>query len=120
MRFPFLKQLKQQCYLTGFDTKIPPKTVRSVPFFLKSIAQYGRMNPRPTFRITLNDLFPILSDRRKLPELSAATTSIKICGRRRKIRDRMPHNTLTSARASMDSLPICLSLCRSRLWTFVR
>lgn len=90
MRFPFLKQLKQQCYLTGFDTKIPPKTVRSVPFFLKSIAQYGRMNPRPTFRITLNDLFPILSDREEAAGTVGGHYFHQDLWAARKIRDRMP------------------------------
>jgi hypothetical protein len=59
MRIPLLSR---QSYLTGFDPRTLLKTLRSVPFFLRSIRQYSRMKPGPNFQITLSDLFPILTD----------------------------------------------------------
>ena len=59
MRIPLLRH---QSYLTGFDQRTLLKTLRGVPLFLRSLRQYNRMNPRPTFQITVSDLFPILTD----------------------------------------------------------
>ena len=57
-----IRLLRRQSYLTGLAPRTLPRTIRSLPFFLRSILQYKRMNPRPTFQITLGDLFPILTD----------------------------------------------------------
>lgn len=59
MRIPLLRH---QSYLTGIDTRILPKVLRGIFPFLGKIRQYNRMNPRQTFRVTLRDLFPILTD----------------------------------------------------------
>lgn len=90
MPVPLLKQLKQQYYLTGLDSRILPKTLRGVPFFLKSLWQYTRMGPRPTFRITFNDMFPILSDRDDTAGSVGGHYFHQDLWAARKIRERMP------------------------------
>ncbi len=54
---------KHHPYFTGFDSKILRRSFRGFPSFLRDIRRYNRMNSNPSFRITFNDLFPILTDK---------------------------------------------------------
>lgn len=54
--------LKKQSYITGFQPGILIKSLRFLPTYLKNIRSYRELNNVPSFRITVDDLFPILSD----------------------------------------------------------
>lgn len=47
----------------GFAPMTLLKSLAGVPYFVRSIREYRRLNERGSFQISLRDLFPILSDR---------------------------------------------------------
>jgi hypothetical protein len=55
--------LNKQSYFTGFDPRTLVKSLLGLPVFVGSIRQYRKMGPRPAFRFTVRDMFPILTDR---------------------------------------------------------
>jgi hypothetical protein len=59
-QYTFAKKLT---FLLGLSPKTLLKTVKGVPYFLRSVRRYQRLNRNPSFRISLRNLFPILSDR---------------------------------------------------------
>lgn len=87
MRTPLLKH---QSYLTGLDTKVLPRVLRGILPFLGTIRQYNRMNPRPTLRVTLRDLFPILTDNGEAAGSVGGHYFHQDLWAARKIRERMP------------------------------
>lgn len=54
-------RLKQR-YLTGFDPAVLLQTLKWLPTYLKTLRQYRRMAPPPSFRFRFADAFPILTD----------------------------------------------------------
>ena len=90
MKTMHITLLKRQSYLTGLSPRTFPRTLQSIPFFLRSILQYRRMNPRPTFQITFSDLFPILSDRKEAAGTIGGHYFHQDLWAARKIRERGP------------------------------
>lgn len=87
MRIPLLKH---QSYFTGLNLGILPRVLLGIPSFLKAIRQYNRMNPRPTFRITFRDMFPILTDGGEAAGSVGGHYFHQDLWAARKIRERMP------------------------------
>jgi hypothetical protein len=54
---------KKLTFLFGFSPRTLLGTVKGIPYFLRTLRKYQRLNRNPSFRITLRSLFPILSDR---------------------------------------------------------
>jgi hypothetical protein len=54
---------KHQSYFTGFHPRVLLRSLREAPAFLGSLRRYQQMNTRRSFRATVTDLFPILTDR---------------------------------------------------------
>jgi hypothetical protein len=53
---------KHQSFFTGFSPRVLLQSLKGTPAFVKSLRQYQRMNSRPSFRVALRDMFPILTD----------------------------------------------------------
>jgi hypothetical protein len=58
-RYTFRKKLT---FSLGFSPGVLLRTVTGFPHFLRDYRKYQRLNRRPSFRISLRHLFPILSD----------------------------------------------------------
>ena len=56
--------LRKQSYITGFHPRIFFRSLAGVPSFLNDLYRYRAMNTSPTFRLSLTEMFPILSDRK--------------------------------------------------------
>jgi len=59
-RYTFLDKL---WFLVGSSPVILLKTIKETPQFLRDYRKYQRLNRRPSFRISIRHLFPILTDR---------------------------------------------------------
>ncbi len=46
----------------GFNPLITVRAIRGVPSFFRDMAAYRRMQPPPNFRLSLGNLYPVLSD----------------------------------------------------------
>jgi hypothetical protein len=54
---------KKLAFLFGFFPRTLLGTVKGIPYFLRTLRKYQRLNRNPSFSISLRNLFPILSDR---------------------------------------------------------
>lgn len=56
--------LKKQSYFTGFQPQILVRSLLGIPHFLRDALRYNKLNRSAGFKISVKDLFPILTDRR--------------------------------------------------------
>jgi hypothetical protein len=59
--------------LASFDPQQAFENVLGVPFYLKSIQEYSRLNRNRAFRIRIRNIYPVLSDRRRSAGISNGT-----------------------------------------------
>lgn len=54
---------KKLTLLFGFSPRVLLKSIAGIPYFLRTFRRYQRLNRNPSFRISMRNLFPVLSDR---------------------------------------------------------
>lgn len=54
--------LQKQAYFTGFQPRTLAKSLKLFPTYVRGIQRYQKMNVLPSFKFSLSDAFPILTD----------------------------------------------------------